>query len=223
MKLAAIQLGKVTWLAEAVEFDPKGKLFLPDFLASIASLGEFRVFPDKSGQYSEKGANFEIGKLGDQRINKLQLFNDGIVMETSSPTQDAERSLLNLMLWAKDAHGVTFEPGMIRRKMFYSEIIAFMDVDLNNLHPVLRKIGSAVSESVTAVNGIQATFRASGVTLEVNSLTRKFPVGQFSVQRRADTPDAENKYFSSAPLKTDEHIRLLEQFEIDVSGLEIIA
>jgi hypothetical protein len=38
----------------------------------------------------------------------------------------------------------------------------------------------------------------------------------FTIQRRAETAFAENKYFSEAPLPTNEHVALLETFEADV-------
>jgi hypothetical protein len=43
----------------------------------------------------------------------------------------------------------------------------------------------------------------------------QIPIAAFTIQRRGQTPFEENKYFSEAPLPTDIHINLLEQFEAD--------
>ena len=56
------------------------------------------------------------------------------------------------------------------------------------------------------------------LSIDYDQLTRKHPLGRFSIQRRDNTPFSENKYFSDAPLPTDVHIQLLEQFEKDLSG-----
>jgi hypothetical protein len=213
MKLLAIHLGKVSWLAETAAFDPKGKLFLPDFLASITALAEFRVAPDKSGQYREKGAVFEVGKLGGQRIDKLSIFNDGFVIETGSPTEDTEACLRDLMLWAKEVHGLKFDPEIVKRKMYYSRLVAFMDIDLDDLNPILKKMGQPISDSVSATTRVPSPYRTAGVYIDVNTLTRKYPPGPFSVERKLDSPDDDNKYFCSAPLETNKHLELLEQFE----------
>ena len=47
-------------------------------------------------------------------------------------------------------------------------------------------------------------------------LTVKAGPSPFTIERRADTLFSESKYFSSAPLPTDEHISMLEAFEADV-------
>jgi hypothetical protein len=40
----------------------------------------------------------------------------------------------------------------------------------------------------------------------------------FTIERRADVPFVENKYFSTAPLPTDEHLKVLEDFEAALKG-----
>jgi len=47
------------------------------------------------------------------------------------------------------------------------------------------------------------------------STIRKEPIAGFTIQRRVDTPFGENKYFSEAPLPTEIHLDLLQQFESD--------
>jgi hypothetical protein len=39
----------------------------------------------------------------------------------------------------------------------------------------------------------------------------------FSIERRSGLPLAQNRWFCSAPLPTDEHLALLEQMEKDLS------
>jgi hypothetical protein len=56
------------------------------------------------------------------------------------------------------------------------------------------------------------------IMVDYDQLERKHALGRFSIQRRDNTPFSENKYFSDAPLPTDVHIRLLEEFETAISN-----
>jgi hypothetical protein len=60
-------------------------------------------------------------------------------------------------------------------------------------------------------------YELTNFTIDFDQLARKHPLGRFSIQRRDNTPFSENKYYSDAPLPTELHIKLLEQFEADAS------
>jgi len=74
------------------------------------------------------------------------------------------------------------------------------------------------SKGVADTMGENLKYDLSILSIDYDQLTRKHPLGRFSIQRRDNTPFSENKYFSDAPLPTDVHLRLLEQFERDLSG-----
>jgi hypothetical protein len=61
--------------------------------------------------------------------------------------------------------------------------------------------------------GENLTYEPTVISIDYDALTGKHPLGPFSIQRRENTPFSEGKYFSSAPLPTDIHIKLLEKFE----------
>jgi hypothetical protein len=41
----------------------------------------------------------------------------------------------------------------------------------------------------------------------------KLAPGYFSIERRAEVPFRDNKYFSSAPLPTQDHVAILQEIE----------
>jgi hypothetical protein len=49
-------------------------------------------------------------------------------------------------------------------------------------------------------------------------MARKYGIAPFSITRRAEARFSENKYFSEAPLPTDTHLKILEEFERDVDS-----
>jgi len=77
-------------------------------------------------------------------------------------------------------------------------------------------LAESVTKSVTGATGENLKYELASFSISYDLLTRKHALGSFSIQRRDNTPFSENKYFSDAPLPTDLHIKLLEQFEADL-------
>lgn len=148
-----------------------------------------------------------------QPINKLTIFHDGIVLETSSDTKDTEATLQQMLMWAKEEIGIHYEPEMIRRKLFVSQLVVYSDMQLDSLHPILRELAAFISPDVSRQFDQQLVYRTGGITLSTNTLASKFSPSVFSIERRIDVPDSNNKFFSTAPLRTAEHISLLEKVE----------
>ena len=92
-------------------------------------------------------------------------------------------------------------------------MLVYLDVRLDSVHPVLDEIAAIVSKAASDQTAQAMIYRTAAITLGVNVLTAKNPTGVFSIERRLESPDSENKYFSSAPLRTFEHLALLEKFE----------
>jgi len=78
-------------------------------------------------------------------------------------------------------------------------------------------ITSSVAKGLANTKGENLKYDVAVLSVDYDRLTRKRPLGKFSFQRRDNTPFSENKYFSDAPLPTDGHLQLLEQFEKDLS------
>ena len=214
MKLAAIQMSRVSALVEINELIPTGKVFTPDVMTAIAERCEFRKFPQEFGKKQEPaGAVFEIGKWNDQPINKLTIFNDGVVLDTSSDTDDTDATLQQLLMWAKKEIGINYEPEMIHRKLFTSQLVVYSDMQLDSLHPILKELAAFISSDASQQFNQQLVYRSAGIILNTNNLTSKFSPSVFSIERRIDVPDSDNKYFSTAPLRTSQHLSLLEKFE----------
>lgn len=214
MKLSAIHASKVTAFVEVDDLNPQGKIFPPDMMDAIAARCEFRKSPENFGkEVQPTGAVFEIGRWGDQPISKLTLFRDGIVLETASSTEDTESTLQEMLVWAREEIGIRFEPEMIKRKVFYSNLVVYLNIQLDSLHSVLAEIAAAISGDTTKQINLPMVYRTAGITISPSTLIAKHPTGAFSIERRIDVPDSENKYFSGAPLRTSEHLALLEKFE----------
>jgi hypothetical protein len=61
--------------------------------------------------------------------------------------------------------------------------------------------------------GSSLPFETVGVTLTFDSTQSKQLFTPFQIQRLAETPFSQKKYYSGAPLKTADHIQLIDDFE----------
>jgi hypothetical protein len=104
---------------------------------------------------------------------------------------------------------------MVKRKTYVSQLTFFTDL-LDSLHPALSKLGQRLTTRVPQFYGQPLVYMPVTMSVGYDPLTIKAGPSAFTIERPADTLFSENKYFSTAPLPTDEHIAMLEAFEVDV-------
>jgi hypothetical protein len=144
------------------------------------------------------------------------MFPRLILAETASSTTDSEKILEEALNWSAATFGMDYRPGMIKRKAHVSQLTFYSDSIFKNLHPALLKISAKISARVPQYFGLNVEYRPSSFAITYDPLTLKNGVAPFSIEPRAEVPYSENKYFSTAPLPTEEHINLLEELEADL-------
>jgi hypothetical protein len=97
-----------------------------------------------------------------------------------------------------------------------SQVIFRSDVNLTEINPTIRTAARELTERICAITSERLSYELTALVIDYDQMARKHPLGRFSIQRRDNTPFSENKYFSEAPLQTDDHIALLERFETDL-------
>jgi hypothetical protein len=197
------------------DLNPRGKVFFPQVLEALVERCHFQKFPKEYSELDErKGVDFLEGKWGDITINKLTLYQDGILVDTCSSTADSERILHEALLWAASQFGVTYRPEMIKRNAYLSDLTFYSETPfLTILNPALSALADRVGRALGEIRNDDFTYEPSGFTAHYDQSLKQIPIAPFTVQRRLQTPFCENKYFSEAPLPTDLHWKLLEEFE----------
>ena len=61
--------------------------------------------------------------------------------------------------------------------------------------------------------GQPINYEPTGIILNLDQSTTKLAPVFFTLERRAEVPFTDNKYFSSAPLSTQDHIGILQEVE----------
>jgi hypothetical protein len=103
MELLSILLGPAIGFVELSSMNPFGKQTDAESAAILKDRYNFATTPKSFGEVTvEKGAEFLSGRLGTIAIDKLVLYPNGIVVDTRSSTDDAEKVMQDLIDGARD-------------------------------------------------------------------------------------------------------------------------
>ena len=218
MQLSAVVLARVLLFIESFDLNTRGKAYYPDIVRGIVEKCGFLKFPQKLEDFDEaKGVEFLEGKWEDATIEMLKIYRNGLLLDTRVSTAESERILTDALTWAVSAFGLVYSPKMITRRGYLSNLTFYSDVPiLGKDNSPVAKLVQRVSETFSQSTGDKTLWGTTILTLNSEQLPRKPLHAPFTIQQRAETTFAENKYFSEAPLPTEVHISLLEKFEEDV-------
>jgi len=208
-----VSLARLTVLTETAEFNPRNQVSVPDFVKAITERYGFVKFPAKIEEFDlAKGITFSYGKTGSININEVVLYNAGTVIETGSSTKDCEIVLSDLIQWVQELVGFKYTPVIEPRRFFLSELAISSPWNLDKLNRAFAELCSKVSVSVSAYAHQPFKFETSVSALPDLSNIKITP-GAFRIDRLAGAPFEENKYYSMAPLPTEDHLEILAEFE----------
>ena len=220
MQLSAVITARFFAFIETYDLNPRGRAYFPKLVTALVERYGFAKFPQKPEDFDEsKGVTFQEGRVGDVTINQIQIFDHAIYVDTASSTEDSEKIFHESLTWLSKDFGLQYRPDMVRRKTYVSQVTFYSEM-LDRLHPALSKLAQRLTRRVPEYFGQPLEYQPASAVIAYDPLMAKAGPANFTIERRADTPFKENKYFSTAPLPTDEHIALLEAFEADVLSLQ---
>jgi hypothetical protein len=214
MQLLGILLARVTAISHLYEWDPHGRVYVPDFIKAIVERYGFRKFPKTLEEYNlQTGAIFAVGKIGDIVIDAYTIFQGGLVVDTRSSTENSEKVLADITDWFCEFAGTKRMPDRISRRFYLSQLSFRSDAKLEALNPRLRDLASSLDEVVSRYAKRKLEFETTGISFQFDLDKGPAPSPPLRIERLENSPFEENKYFSAAPLPTDEHISFLTEFE----------
>jgi hypothetical protein len=216
LRLSAVPLARTLAYIELADLNPKGGVSLPDLIKGIADRYKFQILP-KWEEREKEGFVFEEGKIGNRVVKKLTLFDALIVLETRSNTSDSKQLIEELLLWGSAKFGLTYQPQSINSFGYVSAVTFYSDAPILDPSPALRKIADATGAAVSEMRKEQLRYETINITIGHDPKARRDQIASFILTRRAESKFSDNKYYSEAPLPTDLHVQLLEQYERDVS------
>jgi hypothetical protein len=135
------------------------------------------------------------------------------LVDTISSTDNAEAMLEDAMIWAAESFNLKYRSDMLNRKSYVSELLFRSEVTLEALNPALKELSERLSKYISDKEDCALSFEPVGISFWFDTLKLKMPGVALRIERLADTPFSEMKYYSIAPLPTGEHIKFLEDFE----------
>jgi hypothetical protein len=220
MKLSAVILARVLAYIETFDLSPEGRIFWPDIVPELVRRYGFQKFPKTLEDFDEsKGVEFLEGKIEGKVIQKLAIFNTLLVVETRSSTADSKRILEHALAWGAEKLGLNYAPGMIKRFAYVSNLTFYSDVPILSVNPAVINLAAKTSNAVSEIWQEPVQYEALNITIGHDPLARKYGIASFSITRRAEARFSENKYFSEAPLPTDVHLKMLEEYEKEMAAL----
>jgi hypothetical protein len=216
MKIVTIDGGRVLDLVPLEELRPEGGVHLPDYLSAIAARYSFASVPTDLADAIKSGAKFAIGKFkldGEPiSIKEMGLYSDGIICEAYGTTF-ADIILDDLFQWTRDEFKLKERTTPIHRT-YTSGIVCTFDKSVESGLGKLAAISELLSKAYFDSYGWKYRFDLQRLAFNVDP--KDIPhlrSTNFILERRVGTPYSENRYFSIAPLRTEDHIALLETIE----------
>jgi hypothetical protein len=189
--------------------------YLPDIANQLKERYQFIKAPSVEELLPSdppKGAEFHHGRLPDDPnvvIDKFTVFSDGIVVDAAGTTDHADRFLEDLQTWAKQ---VLPKVSVTAPRLYLSQLVIKMEPSLSRFAPLLSPIGTRIGTYLHSYGLNVPSYDISTITMNFDSLGKPPPVpGQFFIDRRLNVSYEENIWFSQAPLRTSDHIALLDK------------
>ena len=215
MELLNVIRARAIWLIYIQDINPHGRNINAYIIDWLRNKYKFLKCPSSIYERNEGGALvFSDGefksKAGSNISVDLAIYNDGFIADTRSSTKDTELFIEDALYSLVKDFGLVYKPEMLRKKLYVSELTLRTDRQLNNINPrmqaFVRKIISMIGTDDPGLMELSSLsfwwdFRSSN--------------GQshFQFERAAGIPFSERRYNSRAPLQTEDHLSLLNEFE----------
>jgi hypothetical protein len=217
MQLLNVITARSVWLFDIAELNPRGKALFPDLFewlkdaydfqkvpSSLTDVDDTKAFVFSNGQYQAKEEIFVHVEL--------KIYNDGLMANTQSSTRDTDRFLEDVLISASAEFSLNFRPEMIRKKLYLSELNVSSLKHFAN--PGFERFATKIAQA-TSSNG-PFDFEFGGVSFWPRQTFPPLAVAAFHFERKLNTDRDQHKYFSRAPLQTDDHLQLLTDFEAEL-------
>lgn len=219
MEITAILMSRALGFFETADLTPYGGPFFPEVVKELVQKANFQKFPHTLDEWkSDDGAQFFGGKWEKTVIEKMVLYTDGLLVDTQAGTAESRRVLQGILAWAQDKFGIVYGPKTVREWAYVNNLTFRSDVPLLITGPIER-LAKSITGEVSSLVGRETVYEPTGFNIAHDQLLRKHGRASFNIQRRAGVPFTDNKYYSEAPLQTETHIALLEQYEKDVAEM----
>lgn len=215
MKLQSVILARSYWFGHTTDFNPKGINLYPIITPLLVSSYKFKNYPTETEVIDEsKGVVFGNGEfINDEGLPisiSMTIYNDGLTADTRSSTNDSDTFLINVLTRLSEELNMPSYEQIIKRKAYISQLHISTDKSLGSINPKLTQVSKYLSENILGFENI--TFETGGIHFWPDQTNAIKPIS-FSFERVLNVSFSEKRYYSAAPLQTEEHLELLDILE----------
>ncbi len=212
MKLLAIENSRLTALFHIARI--RGQLFLPGAALMLVSRYNFSSYPQSYQDLSAEKLEFKHALFNDSAIESLEIYADGIVISTRSDTDIIDLFFGDLCEWLENELAISFVKTHSIDRIYDSTIV--FQTEKNVLSPLraLSEIADSIQLGLKDNCGLTVKYEPFGWVLSPDQTQNPAlkPIA-FRIERRVGIEFALQQFISGAPLKTKQHLALIEQLE----------
>jgi hypothetical protein len=142
----------------------------------------------------------------------LILYNDGLIVDTRSSTDECDRILDDILTWIATQIDIVPYHEVLRSKLYVSELYVQTNKSLNSLNHKLAGFAKKLTSMIVGYEHHPIAFETAGLLFWTDPSIGN-PPGPFRFERVLDVPFNTNRYYSAAPLQTDAHLKILGELE----------
>jgi hypothetical protein len=220
VKLISIDTGRVSWLFPLEEIAPLEPVDRVQLGLALVDRYGFKVFPTSNASAEElnkNGTKFQFGFFAFEGkragITELAVFNDGIVVNATS-TEAAAAFIEDLMGYVRSNFRFRDFTSKVR-KILVSQVVVEFDTQLAALVPLFERIGALINKETGEAyeTPVFLDFGRIDFQAEKESAGATSAAPRFLIERRAGVPFSQERYYCSAGMHSDSHLRILEEIE----------
>jgi hypothetical protein len=215
MKVLYIGLARSLWLFDLGLLNPKG-VSLKAAIDGIKARYDFAQAPKHQLDVDERGGlSFKSGRFvnpqGAPVLVTLSIYNDGMVCDASSSTDDSTRFLEDVTQWIKSEYGLAVPENV--RRAYVGQIDFETETQLISLNPALQHLKALLDGYFQRATSQERSFNFAGVGFWTEDFGQPSAPAAFKYERKIGAALSSNHYFSQAPLETNAHLELLTEME----------
>jgi|SRR5450631_190980 hypothetical protein len=209
MKLEKIIFGQAIQFIEAGEAE--GRRSPVPLVREMQDRYGFVEVPRKVADLNfDAGVSFLQGYFKDIIIDKFQVYNNGLLCEAAADNQQCADFLDDVLSWAPRHLNVPLKQ---RMKAFQSKVEISSTKDARNAFAKFADIGALIASLLESYGLQSPPYVAAGLILQHEPQKGLPNNPNFEFAWRAERPFEDRFYYSSAPLRTQDHLRVLDLLE----------
>lgn len=162
---------------------------------------------------------FKMGAWNGLQIDELSLYNDGVIVAAPQKTHVVDGFIDDLYDYVQANLNYGVMTGQSEARHYESALVVELPQNVTSRLSALYELSEVLSDYQQAYGLPRYEFQPARLGLDVDAQKHvgKQPI-PFLLERRQGEPFEANRWFSAAPLKSDDHVTAIAKLEKALVG-----